>query len=215
MPSVAVDQSGNTAIGYATSNSSMFPGIRYAGRLAGGQLNVGDPVVILPSGVKSTVKSINDFDKELETAFAPQSVTVHLSDQVDASRGDIIVKDDEHLPHVGQNVSLMVSWLNEKPLQLNNKYIIRHATSETKGIIKEIVYKVNINTLENNFADKTIHANDIALINIRTAKPLVFDSYSKNRITGSLVFIDENTFETVGAGMIIDDLENVTDGRFI
>lgn len=187
----------------------------YGGRLAGGQFKVGDPVIVLPSGVKSQVKSINDFDKELETAYAPQSVTLHLNSQVDVSRGDIIVKDDEHQPQVGQNVSLMVSWLNEKPLQLNNKYIIRHATSETKGIIKEIVYKVNINTLENNFADKTILANDIALINIRTAKPLVFDSYSKNRITGSLVFIDENTFETVGAGMIVDDLENVTDGRFI
>ena len=187
----------------------------YGGRLAGGTLSVGDPVIVLPSGVKSVVKSINDFDKELDFAYAPQSVTVHLNSQVDVSRGDMIVKDDAKQPQVGQSIALMVCWLNEKPLNLNNKYIIRHATSETKGIIKEVNFKVNINTLENNFADKTIHANDIAMVTIRTAKPLVFDSYSQNRITGSLVFIDENTFETVGAGMIVDELENVKEGSYI
>jgi sulfate adenylyltransferase subunit 1 len=187
----------------------------YGGRLAGGTFSVGDPVVVLPSGIKSTIKTINDFDKELETAFAPQSVSIQLGSQVDVSRGDMIVKDDNHLPQVGQNIALMVCWLNEKPLQLNSRYIIRHATAETKGSVKEINFKVNLSSIENNYADKTIHANDIAMITIRTAKPLVFDPYSQNRITGSLVFIDESTFETVGAGMIVDDLENATDGRFI
>jgi len=187
----------------------------YAGRLAGGTLSVGDPVVVLPSGVTSTVSAINDFDQELNTASAPQSVTVHLSSQVDVSRGDVIVRKDNNLPQVGQTIALMVCWLNDKPLQLNNKYIIRHTTAETKGIIKEINFKVNINAIQNDYADKTIRANDIALISIRTARPLVFDSYSQNRITGSLVFIDENTFETVGAGMIVDDLDSTNDGRFI
>lgn len=187
----------------------------YAGRLAGGTLSVGDPVVILPSGVTSTVSAINDFDQELQSASAPQSVTVHLSTQVDASRGDVIVPNDNNLPQVGQTIALMVCWLNDKPLQLNNKYIIRHTTAETKGIIKEINFKVNINAIQNDYNDKTIRANDIALISIRTARPLVFDPYSQNRITGSLVFIDENTFETVGAGMIVDDLENANNGRFI
>lgn len=180
----------------------------YAGRIAGGTFKVGDAVTILPSNTKSTIKAIDEGEKTIDEASTPQSVTIRLNDNVDISRGDLIVKSDEAQPQVNANVSLMVSWLNHRPLNVGGKYIIRHTTDETRAIIKEVRFKVNINTLENILDDKTVNMNDIAHITIKTLKPLKFDSYSENRITGSLVIIDENTFETVGAGMIVHDLED-------
>jgi sulfate adenylyltransferase subunit 1 len=174
----------------------------YAGRIAGGIFQKGEEVTVLPSGLNSRIKSIDTYTGELNDAFAPQSVTITLEDDIDVSRGDMIVHKNNE-PHVGQDVELMVCWLNERPLQLNGKYYLKHTTSDARCIIKEIVHKVNINTMEYGTEDKSVKMNDIARIKIRTTKPLFYDSYKKNRTTGSLVLIDEGTNETVGAGMII------------
>lgn len=181
----------------------------YAGRLASGNFKVGDEVTILPSYTESTIKAIDEADKSLSEAFAPQSVAIRLNDNVDVSRGDMIVKSDE-LPRINANISLLVCWLNHRPLSIGAKYIIRHTTDEVFGIIKDVYFKVNINTLENVVDDKKVKMNDIAHIQIKTSKPLKYDLYSDNRITGSLVIIDEATYETVGAGMIVESLEEQT-----
>ena len=180
----------------------------YAGRISGGSFKVGDEVTVLPSQTQSKIIAIDEGTKSLDEAFTPQSVTIRLADNVDISRGDLIVKNADPKPVVNANVSLMICWLNHRPLNEGGKYIVRHGTEETRAIIKNIHYKVNINTLENILDDKTVKMNDIAHISIKTLKPLKYDSYEENRITGSLVLIDEYTFETVGAGMIVHDLED-------
>jgi sulfate adenylyltransferase subunit 1 len=174
----------------------------YAGRLAGGRIRVGDRVVLLPSFTESTVQAIDEAGKSLEEAFAPQSIAIRLNDQLDISRGDMIVKSD-NLPLLDTTVSLLICWLNHFPLRMGVRYIIRHTTDEVAGVIKEVCFKVNINSLENITDDKTVKMNDIAYIRIKTSKPLKYDLYSVNRATGSLVIIDEATLETVGAGMIV------------
>ncbi len=183
--------------------SSKFPDFRgYAGRVAGGVLKVGDKVKVLPSGQESTVTRISQSDKELQQATAPLSIDVELADDIDISRGDTLVKSDEKQPQIEQDITLDVCWFNEQPLQIRKKYIIRQTTSETLGIVRSINYRRNINTLEKEQNVAELNMNDIAEISIHTANPLVFDSYKENRITGSLIFIDPDTNETVGAGMI-------------
>jgi sulfate adenylyltransferase subunit 1 len=174
----------------------------YAGRIASGVFNKGDKVTVLPSGFSSVIKSIDFAGTSLDHAFAPQSVTITLEDDVDISRGDTLVTET-HLPKVSQDVELMVCWLNEKPLRLNGRYILRHTSSEMKCLVKELKYKINIETLENVYNDNSFGLNEIGRIQIRTTKPLVYDSYAENRVTGSLILVDEGTNETVGAGMII------------
>ena len=176
----------------------------YAGRMAGGSMKAGDSITVLPSGVKSSVKAIYDCDKEIPSAETPDSVTITLNDNIDISRGDMVVKtDDVNQPNVGQDLSMMICWLGERPMQVGAKYAIRQSTNEVKGIVKAIDFKVNISTLGNETGATTLSMNDIAQITIKTAKPIVFDSYSENRTTGSLVFVDEATNETVGAAMIL------------
>jgi sulfate adenylyltransferase subunit 1 len=174
----------------------------YAGRLSGGVIRKGDSVIVTPSGQRSTVAAINRCDMDLDVAFTPDSITIQLADDIDVSRGDIIAGGNEK-PSVAQDINMMVCWFNENPMQVNNKYIIMHATKETVGIVKDIENIVNINTLELEAGGTTLNMNEIAFIRIKTAQPLAFDSYKKNRTTGSLIFIDPNTFVTVGAGMII------------
>ena len=174
----------------------------YAGRLCGGVLRPGDEVTVLPSGKRSKVESLWFADKQLDEAFAPESVTVCLTDDIDVSRGDLIVRSDQPQPHVSQDVTMMVCWLREEPLQTGKRYVVRQATAETVGMVKQIEYKVDINTLEHLTGIAELRANDISRIRIRTAQPLVFDAYASNRTTGSVVFIDPDTNDTVGAGMI-------------
>jgi sulfate adenylyltransferase subunit 1 len=174
----------------------------FAGRIAGGVFKKGDKVMALPSGFTSTIKSIDTFDGEIDQAFAPMSVTITLNDEIDISRGDMIVREN-NVPISSQDVDLMVCWMNETALRPNGKYIIRHTTKECRCIIKEVKYKIDINTLHRNENEKTIGLNDIGRISIRTTEPLFYDSYRRNRITGSLTIIDEGTNETVAAGMII------------
>jgi sulfate adenylyltransferase subunit 1 len=174
----------------------------FAGRVAGGIFRAGDKVTVLPSGFNSTVKSVDVFEGTIEDAYAPMSVTLTLNDEIDISRGDMIVKDNNQ-PESTQDIDLMVCWFNPRPLQLNGKYAIRHTTRDARCVVKEVIYKMDINTLHRNEEDKYIQMNDIGRIRLRTTVPLFIDSYKKNRITGSVILIDEATNETVGAGMII------------
>jgi sulfate adenylyltransferase subunit 1 len=174
----------------------------YAGRIEGGIFKPGDEVIALPSGFTSKIKSIETIDGKLEEAFPPMSVVMTLEDEIDISRGDMIAKPNNQ-PKIEQDIELMVCWLNEKKLQVGGKYAIKHTTKDLRCIVKEVRYKVNINTLHKIEDDLTIGLNDIGRIFIRTTAPLFYDSYKKNRSTGSLILIDEFTNETVGAGMII------------
>lgn len=174
----------------------------YAGRVAGGIWKKGDQVTLLPSGFQSKIAKIDSMDGELEEAYPPLSVTLLLEDDLDLSRGEMIVRENNQ-PNVDQDIELMICWFSEKPMQLNGKYTLFHTTREARCVIKEIRYKLNINTLHRDQEDLNIGMNDIARISIRTTKPLFFDSYRKNRITGSVILIDEGTNATVAAGMII------------
>ncbi|WP_206081675.1 sulfate adenylyltransferase subunit CysN [Hallella mizrahii] len=183
--------------------SEKFPDYRgYAGRVSGGIIRPGDRVRVLPSGLESTVKSIDFAGESLDEAYAPESVTIRLNDEIDISRGDTLVKADEKQPHVEQDVTLDVCWLNQTPAQIRKKYIIRQATFETQGMIRSINFRRNINTLEKEQNVSELAMNDIAEITIHTAQSLVFDAYDENKVTGSLIIIDPDTNETVGAGMI-------------
>jgi sulfate adenylyltransferase subunit 1 len=139
---------------------------------------------------------------KVNEAFPPMSVTLTLEDDIDISRGDMIVKVNNR-PQVEQDVDMMVCWLGERPLQVGGKYTVRHTTKDARCIIKDVRYKMNINTLQKMDGDTAIGLNDIGRISIRTTSPLFFDSYRKNRSTGSLIIIDEATNNTVGAGMIV------------
>lgn len=174
----------------------------YAGRIAGGVFRKGDEVILLPSGFTSRIKKIDTYDGEVEEAHPPMSVTILLEDDLDLSRGDMIARLNNK-PEVEQDVELMVCWFNERPMQLRGKYAVLHTTQDIRCIIKEIRYKLDINTLHRDQNDKQIGMNDIARIVIRTTKPLFFDIYRKNRMTGSVILVDEATNETVAAGMII------------
>ncbi|TRX51631.1 sulfate adenylyltransferase subunit CysN [Fulvivirga sp. M361] len=174
----------------------------YAGRIAGGVFKPGDDVVVLPSGFSSKIKTIESFEEKLEEAFAPMSVTIQLEDDIDISRGDMIVRDNNR-PHVDQDVDIMICWMSDQALLANGKYGLRHTTNEARCLVKNIHYKVDINTLHRIEDDKNIKMNDIARVTLRTTKPLFYDRYSRNRVTGSVILIDEGTNETVAAGMII------------
>ncbi len=174
----------------------------YAGRIAGGVFKKGDDVMLLPSGFTSKIASIDVFEGELEEAWPPQSVTLRLEDNFDLSRGDMIVRPN-NLPKIDQDLEVMLCWFNEKPLQSGGKYALMHTTKSIRCMVKEVRYKLNINTLHRNNEDIRIGMNDIGRVLIRTTQPLFYDSYRQNRITGSLILIDEGTNETVAAGMII------------
>jgi sulfate adenylyltransferase subunit 1 len=174
----------------------------YAGRIASGIIRPGDEVVVLPSGFASKVRSVDTFDGPVEEAFAPMSVTVTLEDDIDISRGDMIVRANNK-PEPKQDIDVMLCWLNNKGPMPRTKYIIRHTSAEAKTMIKDIRYKLDINTLHRNEEDKNIGPNDICRAQLRTTKPLLVDNYRKNRITGSVILVDEGTNETVAAGMIV------------
>lgn len=186
--------------------SSKFPDFRgYAGRLAEGSLKVGDKVKVYPSEMTSTVTGIYLGEQELETAVTPESVDVTLADDIDISRGDVIVSVSGVQPMMEQDILLNVCWFRNSALQQGKKYVIRHATGKTLGIVKEIEYKIDINTREKIYDVEKLVMNDIARVRIRTAEPLIYDYYKSNRTMGSLIFVEEGTNDTVGAGMIVPD----------
>ncbi len=158
--------------------------------------------MLLPSGFTSTIAKIDSADGEVEEAFPPMSVTLLLEDDLDLSRGDMIVRENNR-PQVTQDLDLMICWFNDRPMQLRGKYTLMHTTRQVRCMVKDILYKMDVNTLHRHIDDKSIGMNDIARISIRTTQPLFVDAYRKNRITGSVILIDEGTHETVAAGMII------------
>ena len=174
----------------------------YAGKVEGGVFKVGDEVTVLPSGFSSKIKSINLHDKALEEAYPPMSVSMTLEDEIDISRGDFIAKPNNQ-PNAVQDIDVMVCWMSSKPMTPNGKYIVKHTSNEARAMVKKTLYKMDINTLHKIEDDLQVKLNDIARINIRTSKPLLIDSYRKNRATGSIILVDEFTNETVAAGMII------------
>lgn len=174
----------------------------YAGRVAGGVFKPGDRVAVLPSGFTTTIERIETYDGAVEEAFPPMSVTMLLADDIDISRGNMIVRENNQ-PEVTQDIEVMICWFNERPLQERGKYAIRHTTQEVRCIVKEVRYRLDINTLHRDEDNRLIQMNDIARLQLRTTSPLFIDPYRRNRITGSLILIDEQTNETVAAGMIV------------
>lgn len=175
----------------------------YAGRVAGGVFKPGDDVVVQPSGFATKIKAIESLEGPQEQVFAPLSCTMTLEDEIDISRGDMIVKPNNP-PEKEQVIEAMICWFSEDTqLQPRGKYHLRHTTKEVKAIVQEIKYKVNINTLHKIEDETTFGLNEIGRVSIRTSAPLLFDSYRRNRQTGSFVLIDSQTNETVAAGMIV------------
>ncbi|MDE0569336.1 MAG: sulfate adenylyltransferase subunit CysN [Verrucomicrobiales bacterium] len=173
----------------------------YAGRVAGGVFKPGDEVQVLPSGFTSKIDSIHTADGKLSEAFAPVSCSIILEDEIDISRGDMIVKNNNP-PEKGQDIEAMLCWFSDKKMMIRGKYVIRHTSKEVKAIVIDLQYKININTLRKVEDDKEFGFNEIGRVCIRTSSPIFYDSYNNNRTTGSFVLIDEQTNETVAAGMI-------------
>jgi len=174
----------------------------YAGRVAGGVFKPGDAVTVLPSGFSSRIKAIHSPNGELSEAFAPQSVCLTLTDEIDISRGDMLVKANNP-PQVGQDIEAMVCWFSARPMPPQAKLILRHTTQETKAVVQHVRYHVDINTLHKIEDVDGFAMNDIGRISLRAAVPLFYDTYSRNRQTGSFNLVDPATNETVAAGMIV------------
>ena len=208
LESVPIDRDVNTADGrfpvqyVIRPQSAEYPDYRgYAGRIAGGVFKPGDKVAVLPSGFTSRIASVDTMSGSLPEASAPLSVTLTLEDEIDISRGDMIVAEDDP-PTVSQDLDIMVCWLGEKSLTVGGKYTLKHTTREVRAIVKDVTYKLDISTLDQNTRDKSVSLNEIARVTLRTTQPLFYDSYRRNRATGSVILIDEATNATVGAGMI-------------
>ena len=174
----------------------------YAGRLASGVLRPGDEVTVLPSGFTSRIKTIHTYDKSLEEAYAPMSVSITLEDDIDISRGDMIVRSNNK-PNPTQDIEVMLCWLHNNSAKPRTKYTIKHCSNDQKAIIKEVVYKIDVNSLERKSGGDELGMNEISKVKIRITKPLMVDSYRENRTTGSIILVDDATNETVAAGMIV------------
>lgn len=173
----------------------------YAGKIISGIYKKGQPVIVLPAGLTSAIKSIEVNGKEVEEAFAPQSVVLQLEDDIDISRGDLIVQKDLQ-PRVEQELEVLLCWMDTKPLKAGNKYLLQMGSRTVKSVVKEIEYKLDVNTLEKNYSLEQAGLNDIVKATIRTASPLPFDSYSELQVNGGVILIDETSNVTVGACMI-------------
>ena len=158
--------------------------------------------MVLPSGFTSRITSITVGEKKMKEAFPPMSVTVTLADEIDVSRGDMLVRENNR-PQTGQDLDIMLCWLNEKELSLNTNYVLRHTTKDIRAFVRDVRYKIDITTLRRMEGESVLGMNDIGRVLLRTTQPVIYDSYRRNRNTGSLILIDEATNETVGAGMIL------------
>jgi bifunctional enzyme CysN/CysC len=176
----------------------------YAGQVAGGVLRKGDDVIVLPSGYTSKIAAIETADGEIDEAFPPMSVTVRLEDDVDVSRGDMICRP-QNQPEVRQEIDAMVCWMDEKAeLRAGAKYTIKHTTRMARTIVKDLTYRLDVNTLHRDEQPETLRLNEIGRVKLRSTQPLMADEYGRNRITGGFILIDEGTNRTVGAGMITE-----------
>lgn len=174
----------------------------YAGRVASGIFRPGDKVTVMPSGFTAIIKSIDTYEGSLKEAYAPMSVSITLENDIDVSRGDMIVKTANQ-PKAVQEFDTMLCWLNNNSASPKVKYTILHTSNEQKAMIKDVMYKIDINTYRREEDDKNLNMNDIARVKIRTTRPLMVDEYRDNRVTGSFILIDDTTHETVAAGMIL------------
>jgi len=172
----------------------------YAGKITSGIYKVGDAVTVLPSGTESKISAIEVDQKQVEEAFAPQSIVLHLENDIDISRGDLIVKSND-LPKLEQELDILVCWMGDKPLKIGSKYLIQNNTGQTKAVIKDIEYKLDVNTLEKHEVEQ-VFLNEIVKLKLKTAKPFAYDSYKDLSSNGGIIFIDETSFVTVGAGLI-------------
>jgi sulfate adenylyltransferase subunit 1 len=173
----------------------------YAGKIISGIYRKGDPITVLPAGLTSRIKSIEAGGKQVEEAFAPQSVVLQLEDDIDISRGDLIAKSD-HQPRVEQELEVLLCWMDSKLLVPGNKYLLQIGSRTVRSVVKEIEYRLDVNTLEKNYSSQSAGLNDIVKATIRTASPLPFDSYADLRVNGGAILIDETSNVTVGACMI-------------
>ena len=173
----------------------------YAGQVASGVMKVGDEVLILPSGLTSTIAGIDTADGPLEEAFAPMSVTVRLADELDISRGDVICRVNNH-PEASQDIDAMVCWMDDRPLRVGDKLSVLHTTRAARAVVREIAYELDVNTLHRSEDSTELPLNAIGRVRLRTTTPLVADPYARNRRTGAFVLINESTNRTVGAGTI-------------
>ena len=176
--------------------------IGYAGRIAGGVFKKGDEVMALPSGLTSKVSAIETMDGEIDEAFSPMSVTIRLENEMDLSRGDMLVRPNNS-PEVRQDFDALICWLSDSPMKKNTEYIVQHTSTNTSCIVTEIKYKININTLHRMEDDKEVETNDITRVSIHASQPIFVDRYDRNRTTGSFILIDPLTNNTVAAGMIV------------
>ncbi len=173
----------------------------YAGKIISGVYKKGDKIIVQPSGIESTIKAIEIGGKEIDEAFAPQSVVMHLEDNVDVSRGDMIVHRDNQ-PATAQEFEALLCWMGNKPLIAGNKYFLQINSQVVRSVVKEIEYKLDVNTLEKNYSPGKVELNDIVKATIKTASPVTFDSYKKLRENGGAILIDETSCVTVGACLI-------------
>ncbi len=179
----------------------------YAGTVAGGVMKSGDEVMVLPSGFTSTIASIDTADGPVDEAFAPMAVTVRLADELDVSRGDLICRPNNK-PHSGQDIDAMVCWLSEQGgLRPGTKYAIKHTTRWARALVKDLAYRLDVNTLHRDESADALALNEIGRVKLRTTQPLFFDEYRRNRMTGSFVLVDEATNNTVAGGMILGPSE--------
>ncbi|MEZ4336635.1 MAG: sulfate adenylyltransferase subunit CysN [Sandaracinaceae bacterium] len=174
----------------------------YAGTVAGGIMKPGDDIITLPSGFTSKIRSIETADGPLDEAFPPMAVTVHLEDDIDVSRGDMICRPNNQ-PMVGQDLEAMVCWMVDRPLQLRGRYALKHTTHWVRAMVKDIHYRLDVNTLHRDEGSDSLGLNDIGRIKLRTTAPIFYDPYQRNRTTGSFILADETTNETVAAGMLL------------
>ena len=173
----------------------------YAGRITSGIYKRGDAVTVLPSGLTSKISAIEIGGKEIEEAFAPQSVVLHLEDDIDISRGDVIVRTDD-LPRLENNFEALVCWMDSKPLQAGSKYLLQHNSRVVKAVVRNIEYKLDVNTLEKGQAPEAANLNDVIKVTLKTAEPIALDSYTKLRTAGGAILIDQTSYVTVGACML-------------
>jgi bifunctional enzyme CysN/CysC len=174
----------------------------YAGQVAGGVLRPGDDVLVLPSGLPSKITRIEQHGEDLEAAFAPMSVTVHLADDVDVGRGDLICRVNNQ-PTVGQDLDAMICWMSDKPLSVKGRYALKHTTRWSRAVVADVLYRLDVNTGHRDPAVKELKLNDLGRIKLRTTTPIVYDEYRRNRVTGSFILVDEATNNTVAAGMLL------------
>jgi bifunctional enzyme CysN/CysC len=174
----------------------------YAGQVASGMFRPGDEVVVLPSGFTTTIASIDQYGGPITEAFPPMSVAIRLADDLDISRGDMIARP-HNTPTVTQDVDAMVCWFSERPLQEGAVYAIKHTTRAARAKVQHLHYRLDVNTLHRDEAHQALAMNDMGRVTVRTTAPMFVDEYRRNRVTGSFILVDEGTFETVGAGMVL------------